>query len=342
MAQSESGQSEDRLITRRNWIVSLGSGFIGFVFGDSLDKIDKNIGASHRLWAKLVDARRQILELSGIDRQARLNLLAKLLRISGNVHILPPTGHPLYHRPGPSDIAAMGVASSLLTNPRVEADGFGERLHMSDGLFSAGSPVSSILAATFVPTAGNATRHETQLVVNKAVIPYHFLEGRSNDLIVKSATIAGRVRQARNNGLCIGGANWYPQPLTDEGAWLKTDFLLLTVLPWSKEGGGYAAFVSGGHGPGTRAFELLLNPNAFPLENLEALVADLDEAQAFQVVFEVSVIHTGICSMPSSIRVSSQCPPQKIKSIQSLFLLSTDRVDEIVLKAIEHTGSPAR
>jgi len=333
-------------ITRRS-VLSLGSGLVGFLLGVGLANVRGALSTPSKLWVALLDPAQRSLDTSRSDWRARVRLLAKLLRITGSAHIVPPTGHPLYHRPGPHDLAVMKIIGSLFDDPQAEPSMFSEKLRTTDTLFCTGSPVSSVLAATFVPTSGQITHKDFPLLVDRKTIPYHFFHGESDDLVLKSATDGGRQRPARNNGLTVDGETWHPQPLADKGGWLKTDFLLLTVLPWSKAGGGYAAFVSGGHGAGTRAFELLLKPDTFPLESFERLMADLGNARGYQVVFEVTVIHTGAYSMPSAIRVSTDCPPRRIESIKSLFAFPDTQIDAIVSAAIRKneetaTGSSKR
>ena len=330
-------ESEKKPVGRREFLVSLGSGSVGFFLGGGPEKARKGIEETPRLWSDLVTEKERLCDRLRVDLQPRRNLLKELLRVSGSVHIVPPTGHPLYHRPGPHDRAAMAVAASLFESALPEANAFSERLRVTDGLFLTGSPLSSVLTATFVPSVfpegSQVPGANVPLVVNKTMIPYHFLVGQSADLLVKSATGNGVERPAFNHGLIVDGGNWHPPQLTERGGWLKTDFLLLSVLPWTDAGGGYAAFVSGGHGAGTGGFQLLMDPDLFPLESLEKLVADLGDTRAYQVVFEVSVDNAGRVSMPTSIRVSSECPPRKIQTA-SLFAVSEDDLDNAVAAAL--------
>jgi hypothetical protein len=117
----------------------------------------------------------------------------------------------------------------------------------------------------------------------------------------------------------IHGAAWHPARQVDGSGWLRTDFLLVTVVPRNKEGG-YAITVGGGSGPGTGAFEMLLDAGTFPLSALESLVGDLEGAAAYQVVFEVEVEHSGRFSMPKSIALSKECPPVRIDLAGALTL----------------------
>jgi hypothetical protein len=59
----------------------------------------------------------------------------------------------------------------------------------------------------------------------------------------------------------------------------------------------------------------------------------LGVARAYQVVFEVSVTHAGKYSAPNAIRVSSECPPQKIQT-DSLFSSENDTLTNTVRAAI--------
>jgi hypothetical protein len=167
------------------------------------------------------------------------------------------------------------------------------------------------------------------LVTSGNELPYHFFSGKTEAVAVKSATDGGKVRLKRNNGINSGGSPWHPPAMTDSDHFLKTDFLLLTVLPWNKAGG-MAVFVCGGHGPGVRAVEFLLDSKAFPTPELEKLVADLEDAPGFQIVFEVGVHQDDSHSMPSGIKVSKQLPPTKLRSIASLLPES----DEQILRAV--------
>jgi hypothetical protein len=329
----EKHESVDPVDKKKRRFIFMGTGLLcgigGYALG--LDKLQKNAEAGATLLKEIGDEVRSLRDRSG-DLSYRVDLLRKLFRVSGHLRIPPPTQHIIHHKPGPHDIAAMAVGGLMYPNPRSTDVPSEAPLAVVDSLFAVGSPVSSQLASEFIPTNGARLRNRVELIVNRHVFPYQFLGGESSNLTLKSATMAGSVRVVRNSGLAHRGDAWYPPAMADRNNWLQTDFLLLTVMPWNT-GGGRAIFASGGHGPGTHALELLAKP-AFPLSKLEKLVADMESADAFQVVFEVPIDHNGIHSSPSSIRISSDLPPRRIESGRSLFTKPDDKLLHAVSGAL--------
>jgi hypothetical protein len=221
----------------------------------------------------------------------------------------------------------MAVASHLYANPIATTEPTEVPLSPVDCLFCVGSPKSSGLSASFVPS--NFAIPNRQLLSNRSEIPYHFFSAPSNALSIKNEFTEGARRSVRTSGITADGGHWFPPPpmASPDNSLLK-DFCLLTVLPWNQVGG-TAVFVCGGHGPGTAALHLLLKPTSFRLTDLEKLVSDLDGARAFQVVFEVPVRDDAAYSA-SGIRVSKDLPPKKIKTTSSLLCQSDDRIFEII------------
>lgn len=292
----------------------------------------KGVEAGGAILTVISEGVRFIFDRAG-DLTHRLDLLRKLFRVSGTLHIPAPKEHPLYHKPSPHDIAAMAVPGSMYTNPATTASLIKASLAPVDTLFVVGSPLNSVLTAMFIPVTNVRVAHKVRPVLNERLVPYHFLGGSSACLLVKSSTGQGAERWVYNNGLVNRGTPWHPIELASRSDWLQTDFLLVTVLPWNR-GGGRAVFSCGGHGPGTSALDMLLHPAAFPLSELERLVKDLDGAEAFQVVFEVSVKHDGVYSMPSSIRIASALPPRRLESVGALFSKSDDEIFETISEAL--------
>ena len=329
-----SGRKDLTVKDRRSFLMTLASGFAGGFASAvaGLETVHKAVEIGPAVLKEINDEARVLWDRSG-HTQYRIELIRKLFRISGFLHIPAPTNHPVHHRPGPHDIAAMAVPSLMYTNPLPVEGLRGASLSMIDTLFAVGSPVSSALSAIFIPSSGAAPNANSQLVIHPQGIPYHFLEGEESGMVVKSATENGRIRSARNHGLTSGTDAWHPAEMADFGRYLQTDFLLLTVLPWNR-GGGHAVFACGGHGAGTHALKLLLDHRAFPIEDLVKLVADLQDAVAFQVVFEIPVSNKGIYTMPTGIRVSRDLPPKKISNVNSLMALPDDKMLEAVCSVV--------
>jgi hypothetical protein len=307
---------------RKVTIAAVATGFAGIFL--ALNGVQKSIEAGGALLTEIGEVVRHLRDESG-DLTHRVDLLRSLFRVSGNLHIPAPREHPLSHKPGPHDLAAMAVPASMYRNPAVTSSPVEAPLMAVDTLFVVGSPLNSALAAMFLPAANVRVAHKINLVLNEQTIPYHFLGGDSESLSIRSATAHGAERRVYNNGLLNCGTPWHPVALASQGDWLETDFLLVSVLPWNR-GGGRAVLISGGHGPGTHALDLLLSPSAFPLSMLEALVKDLKETEAFQIVFEVSVRHDGPYSMPAGIRISSNLPPKKLGLSSPLFRKSDEHI----------------
>ncbi len=294
-----------------------------------LEKYLPDTGKISTVTQDLFRASRILLDKMGKELEARRKLVRQLLRFSGYVHTIGPKGHPLYHRPGPHDIAAMAVATSLYESPREQSQPPEAILQFTDSLFCPGSPINSRLAATFVPSDGQLTPHDTQLVVNPKCLPYHFIAGSSDDLILKGAT-TGQVRKAWTHMLKVSRDNeaWRPVNHADQGRLLLTDFLLLTVLPWNRQGG-FVVLSGGAHGAGTGAIEFLMRPDGLTLDQLEKLVDDVKEADAFQIVFEVPVTHEGPYTTAVSMRVSGRCPPTPIRNTD-LFTASDKQIYQLL------------
>src|SRR5438552_3169005 len=98
---------------RRHFLWVLAGGSIGWLLRDGAD-LEKSYDSYAKMWVRLAAAKRDLLDRRGRDFGPRLTLLARLLRLSGNVRILAPSKHPLYRRPGGHDVAAMAVVSSML------------------------------------------------------------------------------------------------------------------------------------------------------------------------------------------------------------------------------------
>lgn len=314
------------------WLFGIGAlGALGGLIGSKLPSFEPE------RYAVLLDViqrrRRDLLDRVGLERQARVSLLQELFRMTGDMGVIGPTGHPVYHKPGPHDEFALATAATLFLSPEPAADAFEVPLPTTS-LFTSGSPVSSRLAATLVPVVGSPPKHGFSSIVNPSLVPYHFLMSDQEVLWVKSATQEGATRPARNHGLITEGRlPWRPFRHTGKGGWLETDFLLLTVMPRNLDGARLTV-ASGGHGPGTGATSLLLNPDAFRLSKLESLVGGLKGADGFQVVFEISVNHAGSYSAPYEIRVSEECPPRKIECTSELFSVPPTEINERFLSAI--------
>lgn len=311
------------------WLLGLGA--IGGFIAAKLPSFEPE--KYSRLWATLNRQRRDLLDLAGFEEHARIALLQELFRMTGDMGLVGPSGHPRYHKPGPHDEAALGTAATLFLSPQASPDAF-EADVPTTGLFTTGSPVSSRLAAMVVPVVGTAPEHGFASIVNPKLVPYHFWMSDQVVLTLKSATQGGAERGAANHGLVTEGRlPWHPFRHTGRDGWLETDFLLLTVIPRNLDGA-RLTIASGAHGPGTGATALLLNPDVFRLSQLEDLVERVRGFDAFQVVFEVEVSHEGQFSAPRKLRVSEDCPPLKIECSNDLFTCPASKINEQFLRAI--------
>ena len=80
------------------------------------------------------------------------------------------------------------------------------------------------------------------------------------------------------------------------------------------QGGADILLLSGFHGAGTQAAELLFDPKAFSDMALARLIKALKDARYWQFVLEVGNIeHFKPMTEGHSIRVSERCPPKKIE-----------------------------
>lgn len=280
-----------------------------------------------RLLDTIADGAERLMNKAGRELGYRHKLLRRLLRMSGDLTILSNRQHPRYGEPGPHDFAAMAAAGALLESPiRVDRD-YMEPDIEQDGVFMPGSPVSSGLATSFIPVTGPQLPHADQvpLVVNPEAVPYHFRNGSSRCLRIKSATRPGETRDVRNNGLVHDGESWFPTPLASSGGWLATDFLLLSVFP-RNFGGGHVVLAGGGHGAGTSALSLLLDPAAVPLSQLEDIVASVEGFPYYQLVLEVPVSSDGLFTRGKSLRLSTELRPVGVVGPERLLSLPPSEI----------------
>jgi hypothetical protein len=163
--------------TRRAFIWALGTGVVALGV-NTLPKVEQALDSGEKLLAKLAIARRRVLDKVGLGRDHRLGLLTRLMRSSGRVHLIAPQQHPQFHRPGPHDFSAMATAAAVLRDSNPIRTAYRSTLTLTDTLFSPGSPISSELAAEFVPVFGQPISGAPPLVVKPSMIPYHFLRGR--------------------------------------------------------------------------------------------------------------------------------------------------------------------
>ncbi len=175
-----------------------------------------------------------------------------------------------------------------------------EAMKPNSCLVVAGSTVSNACARMYLPHLAEdpndklAMEAKRTLIVNGDELPYWLYGGGLDMIKVYSMMKAGQEKRSRWNGIAFRGASqadrriWRPQ----SSAWLKEDFLLVSKLPAYSPTGmalGSVIVVAGGHGAGTEAFGLLLDPKRFSDSDLNRLSDALRGKTYFQVVFSVAV-----------------------------------------------------
>lgn len=106
----------------------------------------------------------------------------------------------------------------------------------------------------------------------------------------------------------------------DDQGWLKKDILLVTVAP-HLDGGFDVVQLSGGHGAGTEAAKLMLDPEAFPDEDFWSFVRAVQEVRYFQAVLEVEDVERqgpDGATVGHGLRLSQLAPPRAVIRLPDL------------------------
>ena len=268
--------------------------------------------------------------------EKRERMLAELLGVNGDFHLRPGDDH-LYGGPAsrpspgyPHDVRAIAAALGMFQKSwEIEDSGLiQEPILDADSVLCAGSPVSNSWTRNYLPVrkeetiTRKTTQNAYQTTVTASQLPYHFLYGAREEIRVISAMHSGDQRLKRTHGVWVDRDReiWRPESYVDRLHWLERDFLLVSRLPRTLFGGEVLT-VAGGHGAGTQAFELLFDPSAFPLDELEFLRSHLAGKQYYQFVLEACDIeHSG--NAPSrawKLAVSRRLLPVEITFGPDLF-----------------------
>ncbi len=226
----------------------------------------------------------------------------------------------------PHEYNALAPYRAFMGKASIVASFFRGELSAGGCLLTAGSPVSNADAREYLPYIAEnpkdkvAREAASNLIVKAEDLPYQFFGGAEDMVRVYSAmrqeekrARLNRVRYRNSETSSPGWATWMPSDPTDNAGWLKEDFLLLSKLPrYSADGtlAGSIIVVAGGHGAGTEAFGLLLNPHIFSAKDLVRLTDELSGASYFQVVFQVEVAHDHIDRRTTPTQLAVVWDPQ--------------------------------
>jgi hypothetical protein len=216
----------------------------------------------------------------------------------------------------PNDVAAVQALGALCSRRVMSRDldcGPLSKLVRGDSLAVGGAPVSNKFSRHMLPRCLLSKPDEVLSgYYDASHMKFHFAQddreprdGRDPSIIyVKSAMEQGKWARKRDNRVKVvnrDGSSWLwpkhaPRRFDSAGRpVLDRDFLLITRLPLGNDGGD-VIMITGGHGAGTRAFELLLTA-AFPLSDLITLQESIGAHTHFQVLLEVCDIdHSGSTS----------------------------------------------
>ena len=326
-------------ISRRDMLKCLGLGFLISRAG-TLSSLEEDWETLCKLVRSVDEGRRNLLDRVGLSSERR----AILTRLFGDgqrfllrpgddqllgVHLAAPYGG---RKAYPHEQQAMNAFATLFPDAvTVESGEFLEaEIKLLDSLVCAGSPVSNAFTRQYLPSCLQADMERPfKTVLDPMYIPYHFLGGPTEGgILVYSGMLGGTVAKKRFNGILVNTDPnrpeiWRPNHYVDSKNFLATDYLLISRLPRSPVGG-QVLLVSGGHGPGTQAFELLFDEEAFPIDQLRQLETALGGASYYQFVLEVQEIqHEPPMSVARSLALSKELKPQVIPFHAHFFTSST-------------------
>jgi hypothetical protein len=272
-------------------------------------------------------AARRFEDKVGID-SFRKKCLSNIFGLSGRNFLCGSNMHydpPLDYSDGecyPHDMHVMKAMCLLLKGniPELHASLIDEPWLDADSLVCSGSPATNKLVREYLPLANFKKQGANTNIIDSTSLRYHFAIGEQKTIRVKSAMHSNKEIRKLNHAIFdkMNGSIWRPFKHYDSGGWLQNDFLLITKLPRNRQGGDIL-LLSGGHGAGTQAFELLFDPKAFPLSELEKLIS-LKESY-FQILLEASEIqHNQSGSVATKLKISEACPPYKITGGTSILL----------------------
>ncbi len=176
-----------------------------------------------------------------------------------------------------------------------------------ENIFSTGSPHASSIARQYLPfwddRDGTFSRGA---FVDPSAIPYHIAILKEEGW--RSSASLGRADKEALKTIRVGSKEYSVG--NEPGKYLRSDFLLITRLP--KKGGGHIILVAGGHGAGTRSFEMLFNAKAFSDLQLRELHRVIGGKESFQLVFKCSELTHDGTTIAHKVEVWDEVPPVEI------------------------------
>lgn len=243
----------------------------------------------------------------------RVARLAALVGVHDRLVLAPGTEH-LYGkhtwqgslRGYPHDLNAIAPFRYLTPSAAaevLEVDGIPGALQPSDVVIATGSPTSSGLARLLMASAS------TFEIKN---LRYRIEEIDAKPFVTVRSGMEG-FREARKRGKQLIDVRSHDVLYSDhqgldKRGWLKQDVLLVSRLPGICKDSD-VLLLSGFHGAGTQAAELLFRKNIFSTEDLEQLCALLNGGRYWQFVLEVNDLSHEPMTTAHAIRLSPQCPP---------------------------------
>lgn len=325
------GKSLESRLSRRNLFGILGTGFITALAMNEtvqkgLTKLIKSVNDGRRVYMDslraFVERKRILCDLFGGPH--RFLLVPGADHLSGIPPNLVSKGQKAYTH---DEIATNAFAALFPEEAITETNSyFEEEVLKSDCLVCSGSPVSNLFARKFLPHLEIDTQNNiVSPILKPEFIPYHFLIGsKKKKMWVRSSMLGGKFTEKSWNGIIkntpSGSELWYPSGYVDKDDRLAKDFLIVSRLPRDYYGG-EVALISGGHGAGTQAFELLFDEQAISLDELRDLHSKITNNRYFQIVFEVSDINHDLpMTTAKKLSLSKECPPRVIDFHTDIFM----------------------
>jgi len=240
----------------------------------------------------------------------RIDAISRLVGTSKRLVLAPGSEHPDL-RPVrgigyPHDLSALAPFRHLIRGPILELDfeSIPDYVRAGDIIVGTGSPTSSFLAKSVMAPG-------TSLV---DYLPYRIDEIKEDRFVrVISGMLGGKEELKKGKRLidsATGEEIYTDRRNVGEGGWLKRDVLVVSRVP-SGHKDCDLVLISGGHGAGTQAIELLFDPVMISPEDMEYLNFKLKGSHYWQFVLEINDIHhePGFMSLAHSVRLNPDCPP---------------------------------
>lgn len=334
--QSSSRKPSDQLsqgIPRRDLLRTLKWLGIGVLVGraGTLTSLEDDWHTICRWGTVLREGVKNTCDRLNITRE-RIDILVSLFGAGNHCKLHPGAEHKSgvrhYSEHGerkayPHDQQAINAFALLLPqDSTIEAQEFVEdRLEASDTLVCSGSPVSNEWAGKYLPH-WKQTRLDggpSRCLLRPNHLPYHFLDGDTQQtILVRSGMLGGEIQPKRRHGIVVNDGSshpqlWWPRDLVSRDGFLARDFLIASRVP-RNTAGGEVILISGAHGAGTQAFELLLDSAAFPMEDLRRLQAALGADRYWQFVLEADdILHDLPMTVARRLHLSTDCPPRPVR-----------------------------